>query len=117
MAYPSLFIHTATIERATRTVDSGGDTNTQWQTVASNVPCRLDERHVRTSIAPIGEILGSEWVGLFPPETDLRPRAGESDGDRLTIDAVRYRVVGVMGTDPDRRRPVEAILERTEGLA
>lgn len=114
MSYDSLFIQRAAIERASRSVDSTGDVSLSWQSVAAEVPCRIEVRQSTVRVHPAGDVLVTTVRGLFPPGTDIRPRAGSRESDRVTVDSVVYRVTGVLREDDAPARPVEVHLERTE---
>lgn len=95
MSMKGLFNRTCTIERATPAVDTGGTVSLTWSTVASNVPCALQQAENESRQDASGEKLDSTAVLYLPKDTDIRPCLTDGHADRVTIASNSYLVASV----------------------
>lgn len=83
---------TAAIRRKSVTI-SGGEEVVTWNTLASNVPCRLTHRGVRDSE---GEDGGAEGGRMSEETTHIVTLAAKTDieeADEITVNGDRYEVL------------------------
>lgn len=113
MSIKGLFNRTCTIERATPSVDSGGTVALTWSTVASNVPCALQQTEHESTQNASGEKLNSTAVLYLPKDTDIRPRLTDGHADRVTIESKSYLVDTVADERAGRDRLRLAYLRRS----
>lgn len=74
MSFQSLLTQRCDIQRKTSTKNSYGHVTNTWETVDTDVPCRIDYMFVTSSFlsqTPNGHIQGNDYVGYFNPEQDI----------------------------------------------
>ena len=82
-----LLTQTCTIERWVREVNSQFELEPDWQSVATAVPCLVQEKTGRLVRSVAGREVTFSAIGYFPAGTDLRPGADDrAEGDRITVD-------------------------------
>lgn len=87
MAFSNLLTRTCTIERPAFTTSALGEQEITFSTIATNVPCEIQERQVELNRKDVGEFVEGRVRGYFLIGTDVRER------DRITDDAgVTYDV-------------------------
>ena len=81
MTFLSLLTQKCTIDRKTTSKNVYGHTENTWETVATNVSCRIDYMFVTSAFlsqTPNGHISGNDYVGFFNKGQDIQA------GDRIT---------------------------------
>lgn len=111
MSFANKLKQSATIERASYSLDGGGDADVTWSLIASGVPCRLELIRPGETAGDSGIAFIGKARAYFSPATDLRPRVTNRERDRITIDGVVYRVLTARIDSAGRERVLVADLE------
>jgi hypothetical protein len=80
MTFNSLLTQKCDIQRKTTTKNTYGHTVNTWETLYTDVPCRIDYMFVTSayfSQTPNSQIAGNDYVGFFKNNVDIRK------GDRV----------------------------------
>ena len=80
MSFNSLLTQKCDVYRKTTTVNEQRFTESTWNLIAEDVPCRIDYMFVTSSFlsqTPNGQITGNDYVGYFKPDTNIQV------GDRI----------------------------------
>lgn len=94
----NFLIQKATIQRwDSRTPGADFTLAPAWNTVASDVPCNIQERNGTMTVGPQGQNVAYGAVGYFLTNVDIRPSASDGRiGDRITVSGKTYQVIAVI---------------------
>jgi len=95
MSLENMLVQTCTVQRATR-ANSGGVVTSTYATVASGVPCNVQEVKNGIMHKDFGQGREYDADGYFAPSADIRPTASQADNpDQIVLSTgAKYRVVG-----------------------
>lgn len=84
MSSASLMTHLCTINRTTQTNTDGVVTN-DWEELAENVPCLLQEGAGSLRLTGGGQGLFYDAILFLPYDTDIKPQAKDDNNDQVVM--------------------------------
>lgn len=89
MAFSNLLTRTCTIERPAFTTSALGEQEITFSTIATGVPCEIQERAVELNRKDVGEFVEGRVRFFFLPDVDIKERDRVTDDAGITYD-VRF---------------------------
>lgn len=109
----ALMTKTATVQRSSAVTGGSARYTETWDTVDSDVPCRLTFPRQSDIESLYASAHNVDWTGHFALDADL------DKGDVLTIDGQKYELVGIVGNIQHRgeqRVLLETLYSRRDNL-
>lgn len=115
MSLDTLLTHRATIKRNSP-VNTHGVMTPSLSTLASSVPCLVQEQLGRTTFGPDGVSIAYDAIGFFLPTQDIRPRGSASSEmpDVIECNGISYTVLHA-GDEGGQGHHLTALLRRLPG--